>query len=50
MKRFGHLIFACVSLTSQIWGQEPVTLTISSDPRGYEIPVDFAGVSIFTQT
>jgi hypothetical protein len=31
-------------------GQEPVTLTIESGPHGYEIPADFAGVSIFTGT
>jgi hypothetical protein len=49
MKSFGPLICAC-SLALGVWGQEPVTLTIDLQSRGYEIPAYFAGVSIFTRT
>ncbi len=31
-------------------GQEPVTLTVDARAPGYEVPADFAGVSIFTGT
>jgi hypothetical protein len=31
-------------------GQESVTITVESQPHGYEIPANFAGVSIFTGT
>ena len=40
----------CGLLTSAVWGQEPVALTIDPNSRGYEIPADFTGVSIFTGT
>jgi len=33
-----------------VWAQESVTLKIDSRSDGYEIPPDFAGVSIFTGT
>jgi hypothetical protein len=49
MKYFGHLICVC-GMALAVHGQEPVTLTIESQPIGYEIPADFAGVSIFTGT
>jgi len=45
-----HLICWCGLLAFATWGQETVTLTINPQSRGYEIPPDFAGVSIFTGT
>ncbi len=39
-----------VVLSSTARAQSPVTLTIATDTRGYEVPPDFAGVSIFTGT
>src|SRR5215475_9473834 len=50
MNWFGHLIcaYSLVALPAQ--GQESVTLNVDSGTRGYEIPADFAGVSIFTGT
>ena len=49
MRWIGSLIYAC-SLAFRAWAQEPVTLTINAESPGYEIPADFAGVSIFTGT
>src|SRR5689334_5992246 len=40
------LSFACGLLALGALAQE-VTLTINTQSRGYEIPADFAGVSIF---
>src|SRR5215475_6450570 len=50
MNWFGHLIcaYSLVALPAQ--GQESVTLNVDSGTRGYEVPRDFAGVSIFTRT
>src|SRR5262245_25516085 len=50
MKWVGQLICACGPLAIAICGQEPVTLTIEAQSNGYLVPVDFAGVSIFTGT
>ena len=50
MKWVGPLICAGWLLGLAARSQEPVTLTIDAQSRGYEIPADFAGVSIFTRT
>lgn len=50
MKYLGHLTYLCALLAVAVRGQEAVTVTIESRPHGYEIPVNFAGVSIFTGT
>jgi hypothetical protein len=49
VKWLGHCIVASL-VALCLRAQEPVTLTIDTRTRGYEIPVDFAGVSIFTGT
>lgn len=49
VKRLAHLILGCFLLASVALGAE-VTLTIDAQSGGYEIPRDFAGVSIFTRT
>jgi hypothetical protein len=49
MKWLGPLMYASL-LALPVRAQEPVTLTIDSHSTGYEIPADFAGVSIFTGT
>src|SRR5690242_2874104 len=50
MNYLGQLICMCGLLTFAVHGQESVTLTIESQPNGYQVPADFAGVSIFTGT
>lgn len=50
MKYFGHLVCLCNLMVLTVLGQEPVTLTIESRPGGYQIPANFAGISIFTGT
>jgi hypothetical protein len=50
MNYFKHLIGICVLASFAAHAQEPATVTIESQPHGYEIPADFAGVSIFTGT
>jgi hypothetical protein len=49
VKSFYAVICALVLAAFAARGQE-VTLTINPQSRGYEIPADFAGVSIFTGT
>src|SRR5215467_4084478 len=44
------LPFICCLLLFAAAAQEPVTLNINPESRGYEISPDFAGVSIFTGT
>src|SRR5215467_11512547 len=48
VKKFSHLI-GCLLLTITMPAAD-VTLTVDTQLPGYEIPRDFAGVSIFTGT
>lgn len=50
MKFFALLLLASALALRSAFADEPVTLTIEPQPNGYEIPADFAGVSIFTGT
>src|SRR5215467_8714478 len=50
MKCVGALFGAAWMLGMTAQAQEPVTLTVEAQSDGYEIPADFAGVSIFTGT
>jgi hypothetical protein len=47
-KLFLSLICIGCFLTLAVFGQSPVTLTISTQPEGYAIPADFAGVGFET--
>jgi hypothetical protein len=50
MKCFGYLMMALGLVVVSLVAEEPVTVTVDSQSRRYEIPADFAGVSIFTGT
>ena len=50
MKRHTHLIGIGCLLTGVAWAQSPVVVTVDTQSRGYVVPPDFAGVSIFTET
>jgi hypothetical protein len=44
------LVYCLALLTLAAQAQSPVTVTVDTQSRGYEIPADFAGVSIFNGT
>ncbi len=50
MKCVGALLGAACMLGMTAQAQEPVTLKVDAQTPGYQIPADFAGVSIFTGT
>src|SRR3569832_1184939 len=50
MKCFGYLMMALGLAVVSLVAEEPVTVTADSQSRRYEIPADFAGISIFTGT
>ncbi len=50
VKWFVYLLCWCGLLSPVLCAQAPVTLTVELRPHGYEIPTDFAGISIFTRT
>ena len=49
-KRLPSFICSGCLLTGAVFGQSPVTLTIDARSPGYEIPANFSGLSIFTET
>src|SRR5258708_33373166 len=44
------LISLYLSVGTGAFGQSPVSLTVDASSRGYTVPADFSGVSIFTRT
>ena len=48
MNRFKILFLAAWFLTSAVFAQSPITLTIDARSDGYEIPDDFAGLGFET--